>query len=123
MKIKKLLLLGFSCTDTSDGYASFLIEKLRAAQPNLEIVRCALGGLAPPVIAATLRNIISADQEITHVIFEISTSIYPWLPTSNITQAKKIVKDALSAAIESDVQPFILILHRQEAEKQLVDFN
>lgn len=66
MNNQKLLLIGFSCTDTDDGYAAFLKEELAATHPNMEVERCALGGLAPPVIPATLKQILIPEACFTH---------------------------------------------------------
>jgi len=120
---QKLLILGFSCTDTDDGYASYLGAKLRLVRPDLHVVRCALGGLAPPVVPGILKQILTKTPGFTHVLLEINTSIYSWLPSSTVVQAKDIIRDIIATAIDSGAQPFFLFLNRKNENEKKIDFD
>lgn len=119
----KLLILGFSCTDTEDGYAAYLVQKLKVTNPDLGVLRCALGGLAPPVVPGVFKTLITEDPAVTHVLYEISTSIYAWLEGASADQARDIIRDLICTAMDKGVAPAFLILHRGEQRPLRVDLT
>lgn len=123
MKRASILLLGFSCTDTEDGYAAFLEQKLKEVDPSILISRCGLGGLAPPIIPAVLRTQIESGGRYTHVLLEISTSIYQWLETTTPGQARDVIRDIIYTALSLGIRPCFLMLHRVEATTPFVNLN
>lgn len=118
-----LAVFGFSCTDTADGYAEFLIKKLKNIRADMRIDRYAFGGLAPPIVPALLRKIIKSKRDITHVLLEISTSIYQWLDGATEAAAREIVSEVISVCVEEGVHPIFLLLYRNERKVITCDIN
>lgn len=119
----KLLMVGFSCTDTSDGYAEYLVEKLRITEPGISVRRCALGGMAPPIVPAALKTMLQDEPDVSHVLFEVSTSIYAWLEDTTVEKALDVIRDMIATALDHGVPPVFLMLHREEDRPRQIDFD
>ncbi len=74
--MKKILLVGFSVTADSSGYADLTRRMLKVADPNLSVEILGIGGVNPLPLTAIF-DLISIEQiGYTDVVLEIATSIY-----------------------------------------------
>ena len=91
----KLLVLGFSLTAVQDGYTQPFRERLARSNPELAVDFCGLGGLNPTFVPIALANILGKDTY-THVLLEISTSIYGRITTDTDEDIEDLVFDILT---------------------------
>lgn len=119
----KLLILGFSCTELGTGYTKPLMPALKAECPGLTIFRCGLGGLSPPVIPSFLAHLHANTGPFTHVVLEISTSVYQWLERVTPQTMTDVVRDIFQSCRELGIAPFVLMLYRRDHKVPRVRFN
>lgn len=120
---KKILFLGFSCTELGDGYTKYLGPELTSRVEGLSTLRCGLGGLTPPMVPSTLKSIHKNEPDISHVLFEISTSLYAWNSDTTTEEATDIVVDLIYYCKLHKIKPFFLILYRKSLKSPVIDLN
>ncbi len=123
MNNARILLLGFSCTEVGNGYTKELVPGLKREFPEAEIFRCGLGGLSPPIVSAFLKNLHETKGPFTHVVLEISTSLYAWQKEADPQSCRDTLLDLLLLCNEIDAIPLFLMLHRKSLKPTTVDLN
>ena len=121
--MRKVLIIGFSCTELSDGYAAALSEMLTERFIGIQIFRCGLGGLNPHVIPSAIEKLNQTHGPFTHVILEVSTSIYAWNTRDSFDLAADLAVDIAYKASISGARTAILLLYRHEKQPALVPWN
>ena len=74
--MKKILLVGFSVTADSNGYAELTKKMLQLADPSLKVDILGVGGVNPLPLTALFDLIFIEEMGYTDVVLEIATSIY-----------------------------------------------
>jgi hypothetical protein len=72
----RVLMLGFSVTEDSSGYAVVAKRTLAASHPDVDVYICGIGGISPFPLPALFAHLNRQHGPFTHVFLEIATSIH-----------------------------------------------
>jgi hypothetical protein len=120
---RRLVIIGFSNVATKSGFTMPTIARLRAASPDLEVVRVGLGALQPQVIPPYLREAAARLGPVSHVLFEVNSSAFALHPLAGAESGRELLLDMLLAARDIGADPAFLLHHRRWTAPVRHDFN
>lgn len=123
MAKQRILIIGFSNVAVLYGFSIPLIERMSATHPDTEIVRVGLGGLLPQVIPPYIRASKDTLGDFTHVMMEITSSVYSHSRLATNESATELLLDCLHAVKEIGAQPSFMLHYRNREGKELLDFE